>query len=167
MINEVPPQNPDDYFYSNVPNPDYMKTTLGLFKEAGVDVKSMQDILDLDIYITTAVKTPKTSYAAETDLIKEHLPILKAELDMLPKLQVITLNGDVTKKTVNMIAKARTKKNVILTGSTYKIRGSEFYWGNIRAFPSYIMTGGNTLIEKSKCQMISDDIRRMMAFIQT
>ena len=165
MINEVPPQSPDDGFYSNAPNPDYMKTTLGLFENAGVDVKSIHDILDLGIYITTAVKIPKTSYTVETNLIKAHLPILEAELDLFPDLRVIMLNGDVAKKAVNMIVKARTKKNVIPSGSTYKIRGNEFYWGNIRVFPSYIMTGGNILIEKSKCVMISEDIGRMMALI--
>ena len=34
-----------------------------------------------------------------------------------------------------------------------------------RVFPSYIMTDSNILIEKSKCEMIADDIRRMMALI--
>lgn len=32
-------------------------------------------------------------------------------------------------------------------------------------FPSYIMTGGNILIEKTKCSMISDDIKYMMKLI--
>ena len=167
MINEVPPQNPDDYFYSNAPAPDYMKTTLGLFGQAGVAVKSIQDILDLGIYITTAVKTPKTGYTVEASLIKAHLPILEAELALFPNLRVIMLNGDVAKKAVNMIAKARTKKNAIPAGSTYKIRAAEFYWEGIRVFPSYIMTGGNILIEKSKCEMIAEDICRIMEFIQT
>ena len=165
MINEVPPQNPDDCFYSNAPQPDYMKTTLGLFEKAGVAVKSIQDILDLGIYITTAVKIPKTNYTVEPGIIKSHLPILEAEIAMLPNLKVIMLMGDVAKKAVNMIAKAQTKKNIIPSESTYKIRCNEYYWGDIRVFPSYIMTGGNILIEKSKCEMISDDIRRMMALI--
>lgn len=42
MISEVPPANPDDYFYSQAENPDYMKTTLSLFQNADVHVKSMQ-----------------------------------------------------------------------------------------------------------------------------
>ena len=41
MISEVPPHNPDDGFYSSAGQPDYMKTTLGLFEKASVDVKSM------------------------------------------------------------------------------------------------------------------------------
>jgi len=62
MINEVPPQNPEDYFYGKSTEPNYMKTTLQLFQDAGVTVRSMDDIIDLGIYITTAVKSPKTSY---------------------------------------------------------------------------------------------------------
>ena len=165
MISEVPPQNPEDGFYSKAPKSDYMKTTLDLFEKAGINVKSIQDILDLGIYVTTAVKIPKTSYAVETDIIKSHLPILEAELALFPNLKVIMLMGDVAKKAVNLIAKARAKKNVIPSKSTYKIRGNEYFWNNTRVFPSYIMTGKNILIEKSKCVMFADDIRRMMALI--
>jgi uracil-DNA glycosylase len=167
MISEVPPQNPEDDFYSGALQPDYMKTTLGLFEKADVDVKSIQDILNMGIYITTAVKIPKTSYTVDIDVIKAHLPILEAELALFPNLKIIMLMGDVAKKAVNMIAKAQTKKNIIPSESTYKIRGNEYFWGDIRVFPSYIMTGGNILIEKSKCEMISDDIRRMMVLIKS
>ncbi len=166
MISEVPPPNPADGFYSNAPQSEYMKSTLGLFAQAGVDAHSMRDILDLGIYITTAVKAPKTGYAVSTDIIKAHLPLLEAELGMFPNLKAIMLMGDVAKKAVNLIAKARTGKNVIPSGSTYKIRGNDFFWDDIRVFPSYIITGGNILIEKSKCAMIADDIRRMMALVK-
>jgi uracil-DNA glycosylase len=166
MISEVPAQNPDDDFYSNLPQPEYMNSTLGLFEKAGVYVKSMQDILNLGIYITTAVKIPKTSYTVDPEVIKAHLPILEAEIALFPNLKVIMLMGDVAKKAVNMITKARTKKNVIPSKPTGYIRMNEFYWDGIRVFPTYIMTGKNLLIEKGKCGTISEDIRRMMAVIK-
>jgi len=166
MINEVPPENPDDYFYSKTDIPDYMKTTLSLFQNAAVDVNSIEDILDLGIYITTAVKTPKSQYTVDTAKIVEHLPILEHEISLFPGLKVIMLMGDVAKKAFNMIAKKNTKKNAIPSGSTYRIRDNEIFYQNIRIFPSYIMTGGNILIEKSKCHMISDDIRRMRKYIE-
>ena len=162
MINEVPPRDLDDFFYSRTEGADYMKTVLPLFQNAGVDVKGIDDILNLGIYITTAVKFPKQGYAVTPVMISEHLPILEREIEMFPNLKVIMLMGDVAKKSFNMIAKNKTKKNAIPSGSTYKIRNNEFYYGEIRVFPSYIMTGGNILIEKSKCVMISEDIRRMM-----
>lgn len=165
MINEVPSQKPEDGFYSKAVDPDYMRTTRNLFADAGVSVKNIDDILCKGIYITTAVKSPKTGYNVDTALIKAHLPILEAELMLFPNLKVIMLMGDVAKKSVNLIVKSKTKKNVIPSESTYKIRHNEYYWDSIRVFPSYIMTGGNILIEKSKCNMIADDIRRMMEII--
>lgn len=166
MINEVPPSEPSDYFYSKTENPNYMQTTLPLFHNAGVDVKNINDIINKGIYITTAVKSPKHGYTVETDKIIEHLPILEYEVGLFANLRVVMLMGDVAKKAFNMITKKNTKRNVIPSGSTYKIRNSEFYYGDLRVFPSYIMTGGNILIEKSKCYMISDDIKRMFDYIE-
>jgi uracil-DNA glycosylase len=143
-----------------------MKTTLPLFQNAGVDVKGIDEILELGIYITTAVKTPKNGYTVDPEKLLEHLPILGHEIEMFPKVKVIMLMGDVAKKSFNAIAKNKKKKNVIPSGSTYKIRNEEFYYGDIRVFPSYIMTGGNILIEKSKCVMITEDIERMMTYIR-
>lgn len=165
MISEVPSYNPEEGFYSEAIDSDYMRTTRSLFADAKVSIKNIDDILSKGIYITTAVKSPKNSYTVDTAVIKEHLPLLEAELMLFPNLKVIMLMGDVAKKSVNLIVKAKTKKNVIPSESTYKIRHNEYYWGSIRVFPSYIMTGGNILIEKSKCNMIVDDIRRMMEII--
>ena len=166
MISEVPPKNPDDWFYSGTAQPDYMRSTLGLFEQAGVDVKSIQDILNLGIYITTAVKTPKSGYTVDPAVMQAHLPILEAELAVFPNLRVIGLMGDVAKKAVNMIAKTRTKKNIIPSQPTGRIRGNEYYWDGLRVFPSYIMTGKNLLIEPFKCGVIVEDIRRMMDVIR-
>ena len=67
MINEVVPSDALQDFYG-VPDADYLKTTIPLFQGAGAEVKSIQDILQMGIYITNAVKTPKTKYAIETAL---------------------------------------------------------------------------------------------------
>ncbi len=165
MINEVPPEKPDDYFYSKSTSPDFMKTTLGLFHNANINVDNINDIVNMGIYITTAVKSQKTGYTVYTDKIIEHLPILEEEIRLFPNLAVVMLMGDVAKKAFNLIAKRNTGRNCIPSGSTYKIRENEFYYGSLRVFPSYIMTGGNILIEKSKCTMISDDITRMIKLI--
>lgn len=163
MINEVPPQEPGDFFYSKSSNPNYMSTTIPLFHKADVNVKNIQDILDLGIYITTAVKKPKWDYVVSTEIIREHMPILEHEIELFPNLSVIMLMGDVARKSFNMILRKNKCKSI--TGSTYKIRQQKFTYKNIRVLPSYIMTGGNILIEKSKCQMISEDIRNMMNLI--
>ncbi|WNY22994.1 hypothetical protein MmiHf6_02900 [Methanimicrococcus hongohii] len=173
MINEVAPKNPADDFYgsgtSGAPDaldtPDYMKTTKMLFKSAGIDIETAEDLLALGIYVTNAVKTPKTEYAIETKTILEHAVVLEKELELFPNLKAVMLMGDVAKKSFNSISKKKTKKAVIPSGSTYKLRKEKFYDGDIRVFPSYIMTGGNILIEKSKTIMIAEDLEEMKAFL--
>ena len=165
MINEVVPSDPLQDFYG-ASDADYMKTTIPLFQGAGTEVSSIQDILQMGIYITNAVKTPKTEYAIDKSSIENSLPYLEAELSLLPNLKVIMLMGDVAKKAFNMITKKSTKKNAIPAVSTYKLRNTEIYYEGIRIMPSYIMTGGNILIEKSKVTMATEDIATMLEIIK-
>ncbi len=165
MINEVVPSDPLQDFYGT-PDADYLKTTIPLLQGAGTDVASIQDILKIGIYITNAVKTPKTEYTIDKNSIENSLPYLEAELSLFPNIKVIMLMGDVAKKAFNMITKKLTKKNVIPAISTYKLRNSEIYYGDIRVMPSYIMTGGNILIEKSKVTMATEDIATMLEIIK-
>lgn len=98
-------------------------------------------------------------------MIEESLPYLNKELSLFPNIKVIMLMGDVSKKAMNMIAKKETGKNAIPSISTYKLRNSEIFYKGIRLMPSYIMTGKNILIEKSKFQMASEDISIMYDII--
>ena len=164
MINEIVPIDSDDDFYGK-PESAYMSTTIPLFRKARIEVNSIQDILNLGIYITNAVKTPKSGYSVSKDSIEESLPYLEKELELFPNLQVVMLMGDVAKKAFNMISKKATKKNAVPSMSTYKLRNTEIFYKEIRIIPSYIMTGQNILIEKSKFQMASEDIALMYRLI--
>ena len=164
MINEVVPSDPLQDFYGT-PGADYLKTTIPLLQGAGSKVTSIQDVLQSGIYITNAVKTPKTEYAIDKSSIEKSLPYLEAEISIFPNVKVIMLMGDVAKKAFNMIAKKSTKKNVIPAVSTYKLRKNEIYYKGIRVMPSYIMTRGNILIEKSKVTMATEDIATMLKII--
>jgi hypothetical protein len=70
--------------------------------------------------------------------------------------------GDVAIKAVNYIAKRDSAGRAIPAGSTYKIRGGEFYFRGKRAFPSYLQVGPSFGIEKSKQRMIAEDITAAM-----
>lgn len=164
MINEVVPTNPLHDFYGSS-NADYVKTTISLFQKAGSEFFSIDDILQAGIYITNAVKTPKTEYSIEKRYIENSLPYLETELSLFPNIKVIMLMGDVSKKLFNMIAKKQQGKSIIPSVSTYKLRNSKIYYKNMRIIPSYIMTGGNLLIEKSKVNMITEDIITMLNII--
>ena len=164
LINEVVPVDSDDDFYGK-PDSAYMSTTIPLFRKAGIEVSGIQDILSLGIYITNAVKTPKSEYAVSKESIEESLPYLEKELELFPNLQVVMLMGDVAKKAFNMISKKSTGKNAVPGISTYKLRNTEILYRGCRVLPSYIMTGQNLLIEKSKFQMASEDITLMYRLI--
>lgn len=166
MINEIVPSKPEEDFYSHTEEPYYMKTTKALFEKAGVNIENMDDILNYGIYITNAVKLPKTETTIKMTRIREFVPILEKEISLFPNLKVIMLMGDVAKKAFNVISKKESGKNTVPSISTYKLRNTEIYYKNIRVFPSYIMTGKNILIEKSKMEMAGEDIGKMMEIIK-
>lgn len=165
MINEVVPADPGQDFYGGGITA-YLETAIPLFQKAGADVHSIDDIVDLGVYITNAVKIPKSEYAVSREDIEKSLPFLEKELSFFPNVKVIMLMGDVAKKAFNLISKKETGKNAIPAISTYKMRNSEFFYKGIRLMPSYIMTGQNILIEKSKFQMAAEDIGNMIQMIR-
>jgi hypothetical protein len=159
MISEAPPENAGDYFYAQG-NPFFLQTTVQAFNDAGFAVSSMKDILNLEVYVTTAIKCAKTSYTISPKTIENCcLRILEKELGLFPKAENILLMGDTAIKAMNLIARKKTGKGVIPSGSTYKIRKNKYFYNQLRVFPSYLQTGKSYLIEKSKRKMIAEDIK--------
>lgn len=164
MITEAPPNEKADYFYS-AGNPFYLQTILQAFRDAGTTVSSMQDILDLGVYITTAIKCGKTQYTISLETMRNCSKVLEQELALFPAIKVFMLMGYVAIKMMNDIWKKQTGKKVIPAGSTYKIRGRPYYEGDRRVFPSYTPAGKNFLIEKSKRRMVAEDIREALKWL--
>jgi uracil-DNA glycosylase len=164
MITEAPPNELEDYFYADG-NPFYLQTTLQAFNDAGASVSSMQDILNLGVYITTAIKCGKTQYAISHNTMQNCSKLLEQELALFQNIAVFMLMGDVAIKMMNDIWKKRTGKKVIPAGSTYKIRGQAYYFEDKRVFPSYTPAGKSFLIEKSKRRMVAEDIREALKLI--
>ena len=164
MISEAAPADPADYYYAGG-SALFEQTTVQAFNDAGVDVSSIQDILNLGVYLTTAVKCGKTGYGIQTSTVKECSLLLERELALFPDVKVYMLMGDVAIKVVNDIARRAGEKRVIPAGSTYKIRGQEYFFRDIRAFPSYLQAGPSFFIEKSKRRMIAEDIRVAMELV--
>ncbi|MCP4611147.1 MAG: uracil-DNA glycosylase [Planctomycetes bacterium] len=157
MISEAPPQNANDYFYAPG-DPFYMQTTIQAFNDAGRQVSTLEDILELGVYITTAVKCGKTGYSIAAKTIENCSRILEKEIEFFPNVRIFMLMGDVAIKALNYIAKRDIGTRVIPSGSTYKIRNNAYCYHQKRVFPSYLQTGKNYLIEKSKRKMIAEDI---------
>ena len=164
LISEATPVDPDDYYYAPG-EPLFAQTTTQAFNQAGLDVISVEDILSLGVYLTTAVKCGKTGYGIRAATIKECSFILERELALFPKVKAFLLMGDVAIKAVNYIARRTGEGRAIPAGSTYKIRAQEYYFRGQRAFPSYLQAGPSFFIEKSKRKMIAEDIAAAMRLL--
>jgi len=164
MISESAAEPPGDYYYSDG-EPLFARTTLQAFRDAGADVSSIQEILDLGIYLTSAVKCGKTGYGIQTYTIKACSFLLEKEISLFPSVEVFLLMGDVAIKALNYIAMRAGEGRVIPAGSTYKIRGQAYYYRGRRVFPSYLQAGPSFFIEKSKRRMIAEDIRAALSLV--
>ncbi len=157
LISETAPADPvDDYYASG--DALFARTTLQAFREAGLKVDSIQELISRGIYLTTAVKCGKYDYAVATSTISHCSTLLEREIKLFPNLKAFLLMGDVAIKAINAVARRQGEPRVIPAGSTYKIRGGEFTFHGIRAFPSYLQAGPSFGIEKSKQRMIAQDI---------
>ena len=165
MISEAAPENPGDYYYAEGDSL-FQQTTLQAFHDAGADVTSIQDILDLGVYLTTAVKCGKTGYGIKTGTVVECSKLLQKELALFPDVKALMLMGDVAVKAINCVARRAGEGRVIPAGSTYKIRGEEFLFRGRRAFPSYLQAGRSFFIEKSKRRMIAQDIAAALSLVR-
>ena len=164
MISEAAPASASDYYYSGGDSL-FEKTTVQAFRDAGVKLSSIRDVLAQGVYLTTAIKCGKTGYGIETGTIKQCSLLLEKELALFPAVKVFMLMGDVAIKAVNDIAKRAGEPRVIPAGSTYKIRGQEYRFCGARVFPSYLQAGPSFFIEKSKRRMIAEDIATALGLV--
>ncbi len=165
MISEAAPADAGDYYYAGGESL-FEQTTVQAFNDAGADISSIEDLLDLGVYLTTAVKCGKTGYGIRAGTIKECSHILEKELALFPKVKVYMLMGDAAIKALNYIAKRAGEDRVVPAGATYKIRGVEYFFREKRVFPSYLQAGPSFFIEKSKRRMIAEDIAAALRLVK-
>ncbi|NJD59916.1 MAG: uracil-DNA glycosylase [Anaerolineales bacterium] len=157
MISETAPSDPRDYYYGPC-EALFARTTVRAFQEAGAHISNIQDLLEMGIYLTSAVKCGKYEYAVATSTVTHCSALLEREIGLFPNLSVLLLMGDVAIKAMNAIAKRHAEPRVIPAGSTYKIRSGQFSYHGMKVFPSYLQAGPSFGIEKSKVTMIAEDL---------
>jgi len=165
LISEAAAPDPGDGYYAPG-DPLFQQTTVQAFQDAGASVSTIDDLLDLGVYLTTAVKCSKTGDGIKAATIKECSLLLERELALFPNIQAYLLMGDVAIKALNYIAGRAGERRVIPAGSTYKIRGQPYDFQGRRAFPSYLQAGPSFFIEKSKRKMIAEDLAEALRLIQ-
>ena len=154
----------EDYYSPG--KPLFAQTTVLAFQDAGIAVESIADLLQMGVYLTTAIKCSKTGYGVQSPTIQACSMLLEQELNMFLNVKAYLLMGDVAIKAVNAIAKRAGQPRVIPAGSTYKIRGGDFTFRGRPAFPSYLQAGPSFFIEKSKRKMIAEDIAAAFALVR-
>jgi uracil-DNA glycosylase len=164
MISEAAPASAADYYYAGADSL-FERTTVLAFSDAGTDVSCMGDIVGLGVYLTTAVKCGKTGYGIKAATITECSLILEQELALFPNLKALMLMGGVAIKALNAIARRAGAPRVIPPVSTYKLRGQAFHFQGKRVFPSYLQAGPSYFIEKSKREMIAEDVRTALRLL--
>jgi len=165
MVSEAAPANPDDYYYAEGDSL-FEQTTVQAFNDAGAGITSIQDILGLGVYLTTAVKCGKTGYGIKAATIEECSRILEKELALFPSVKVFMLMGDVAIKAINTIARRVGEGRVVPAGPTYKIRDRAYFFRGARAIPSYLQAGPSFFIEKSKRRTIAEDIATALNLVR-
>jgi len=167
MISECPPADRSHYFYESSDGA-FFQTTRTAFRDAGAAIENYEDLTSMGIYLTTAIKCGKAGYLVSAKTIKEcALRFLKPELEQFPDIGMILCMGDFAIKAVNYVYKEKSGKSPIPAESTYKIRKQEYVQNGIRFLPSYTHTGDSFNIEKAKRQMIADDIRTALSYLES
>jgi hypothetical protein len=139
------------------PSSIFVVNTIDAFNSAGIAVSGMEDIGQMGVYLTVAVKGPIT-FPLPVSTVEQSSLELEKEIEQFPCLRAILLMGDTAIRVMNALSLRTTRKRVIPSGPTYKIRIGEFWYGGVRVFPSYLQTGKSYLIERSKREMVSEDI---------
>jgi len=165
MVAEAPPPDPRDWFYAGG-DALFARTTVQAFRDAGEAVSSIEDVLDLGVYLTTAVKCGKNDYAISAETVRTCSVLLEAELGLFPLAEVLMLMGDTAIKAVNAIAKRNGEPRVIPSGATYKLRGGDYRFRGMKVYPSYVHAGPAFFIEQSKRRMIAEDIAAALAYVR-
>jgi uracil-DNA glycosylase len=165
-VGEALTESGDDFL--SAPRDSMFVTNLvAAFSSGGADVDDIDDVVSLGVYLTVAVKAPKLTTTISTESINEHARSLAAELDALTNVLVVVLMGDVAIKAMNAVARQRGLPRVIPAGPTYKLRRAEYRYGDVRVLPSYLPTGKSYLIERSKREMIAEDLRFALHLMST
>lgn len=157
LVSEAVPASPEDD-YDGGPAALFARTTVLAFQDAGAAVGSIDDIVRMGVYLTSAVKCPKLGYGLKPATVDACSRLLEQELAPFKRAKAILLMGDVAIRALNSIARRAGEPRVIPAISTYKLRGQVFHFRGMRIFPSYLQAGPSFFIEKSKRRMIAEDI---------
>ena len=72
----------------------FLQTTVQAFQDAGITAATVKDLLNMGVYLTTAVKCAKIEYGLATATISECALLLEKEMALFPNVVAYLLMGD-------------------------------------------------------------------------
>jgi hypothetical protein len=163
MIAEASPEDPRDGFYAGGRSL-YLLNTIQAFRDAGAPVNSLDDILELGVYMTTAVKCASTAYAIEANTIKNCSYLLEKELALFTHARAYLLMGNTASQAINYIAARVGEPPPVPDISTSDLRRQALWFRGTRLFTSYAHTQASYLTATEKRKAIAQDIIRALRF---
>ena len=163
MISEATPDRASDGFYAKG-RPLYLLNTVQAFRDAGAPVRSLADILELGVYMTTAVKCAKTTYAIQANTVKTCAMLLERELDLFPRARAYLLMGDTAIQAVNYIAARAGEPEPIPNMAIAELRKQVLWFRDRRLFPSYLHTRASYRTATEKRKAIAEDIVKALRY---
>ncbi len=157
VISECAATDPSDNYGASKTSL-FDQTTLAAFAAVGLHVENLTQLHQMGVHFTTVLRHPKPAGRISAAQIAEAVPQLEGELRSFSDAKAYFLAGDVAIAAINNIARKEYGKRAIPAGSTYRIRGGEFFLGQVRLFPSYLQAGPAWFIEASKREMIAEDL---------
>jgi uracil-DNA glycosylase len=166
MISEAAPNDPGDDFYAKG-RPLYLLNTIQAFRDAGAPVTSLADILELGVYLTTAIKCSKTAYTIQADTVRNCSHLLEKELALFPRARAYLLMGSTAILALNYIAVRAGEPEPVPDGATYDVRKQVLWFRGRRVFPSYVHTRASYLTATEKRKMVAQDILNALRYAYT
>ncbi len=135
------------------------------FFETGIKIGTINNLGKLGIKIVYVFDNKLNGGKLNAKTVEKNSLELEKKLKKIKDTEVIILMGDTAIKAINYVGKRRLGQKVIPSGSTYKIRNGQYYLGKIRLLPSYLPTGRNFVIEKSKQKMVIEDLKLAISLV--
>ncbi|MBN1640132.1 MAG: uracil-DNA glycosylase [Anaerolineae bacterium] len=163
MIAESAPENTSDGFYAKG-RPLYLMNTIQAFRDAGAPVNSLADILELGVYMTTAIKCAKTAYTIQANTIKNCSYLLEKELALFPRTRTYLLMGHTAAQAINYIAARAGEPQPVPDVSTSDLRKQDLWFRGRRVFLSYAHTHASYPTEVERRKAVAQDIIAALRF---
>jgi hypothetical protein len=166
MLTDTLPEEPHEHYIYSDPANVAWQNTRSLFAEAGVTVRSYQDLLDQGVLMDPCLDLIRPGRISPWH-IRYGAVRISEWLTRLPQLRAIGLMGDVAIRCFNEMARPRwaSARRLLPGDANYRMQGNRFFLGRIEVFPTYLHTSATFPLERAKQKALADDMERLVHYL--